>query len=122
MNEQQNTQDALTEAQVNALYTRGMIDRATWEHVLRAFRGDPNPAGPHAVTTCSLAVAALVETAVNAACKVIQDRLGVKTGDLAATVLSGGAIERELIRYVHAELATMAGDDDPPAAAPEGAP
>lgn len=40
----------------------------------------------------------------NAACKTIQDRLVVTTGDLAATVLSGGTIEGELGRYVRAEL------------------
>ncbi len=97
---------ALTEAQARVLYTRGIIDHATWSSVLRAFRGDPSHLGQHALTTCEVAIEALVETAINAACKVIQDRLGVKTGDLAAATLSDGTIERELTRYVHAELAT----------------
>jgi hypothetical protein len=64
--------------------------------------------GQHAIQTCEVAIEALVERAVDAACAVIQDKLGVKTGDLAAAVLSDGTIERELTRYVHAEL-TAAG-------------
>lgn len=52
----------------------------------------------------SAEIKALAEEAANAACKFIQDRLGVSTGDLAATVLSDGAIERELARYIRAEL------------------
>jgi hypothetical protein len=47
---------------------------------------------------------ALAEEAANAACKLIQDRLGVSTGDLAAMALSDGAIERELARYIRAEM------------------
>ena len=96
---------SLSEAQINALYTRGIIDRATWNNALRSFRGDHGHVGQHAIRTCEVAIEALVERAVDAACAVIQDKLGVKTGDLAAQVLSDGAIERELTRYVHAELA-----------------
>ena len=95
---------SLSEAQVNALYTRGLIGRETWQLVLRMFRGDPRPAGQHALRTCEVAIESLVERAVDAACAAIQDKLGVKTGDLAAAVLSDGTIERELTRYVHAEL------------------
>ena len=95
---------ALTEAQINALYTRGLIERATWNNALRSFRGDHGHVGQHAIQTCEVAIEALVERAVDAACAVIQDKLGVKTGDLAAQVLSDGTIERELTRYVHAEL------------------
>ena len=102
---------SLTETQVNTLYTRGLIGKETWSLVLRMFRGDPGPAGPHALRTCEVAIESLVERAVDAACAVIQERLGVKTGDLAAAVLSDGTIERELTRYVHAELAVVDGDD-----------
>lgn len=102
---------SLSEAQVNALYTRGIIGRGTWSLVLRMFRGDPNPAGPYALRTCEVAIESLVERAVDAACAVIQDKLGVKTGDLAAAVLSDGTIERELTRYVHAELAELEAAD-----------
>lgn len=101
----------LTEAQVQVLYTRGIIDQVTWSRVLRAFRGDPSSEGWRAIATCEVAIEALVERAVDAACAAIQERLGVKTGDLAAAILSDGAIERELTRYVHAELA-MAGSGD----------
>ncbi len=96
----------LSEVQISALYTRGIIDRATWNNALRSFRGDHGHVGQHALRTCAVAIEAIVERAVDAACASIQDRLGVKTGDLAAAVLSGGVIERELIRYVHAELET----------------
>jgi hypothetical protein len=102
--------EALTQAQIQVLYTRGVIDRVTWTNVLRTFRGDPSPEGKHALKTCEVAIEALIERAVDAACAVIQDKLGVKTGDLAAAVLSDGTIERELTRYVHAELA-MAGSE-----------
>ena len=98
----------LTQGQVSALYTRGVIDRATWVAVLRTFRGDPSPLGRHGLKTCEVAIEALVERAVDAACAVIQDRLGVRTGDHAAQVLSDGTIERELTRYVLAELAMVA--------------
>jgi hypothetical protein len=98
---------ALSEAQVNALFTRGLIGRETWSLVLRMHRGDPGSAGPYALRTCEVAVKSLVERAVDAACAVIQEKLGVKTGDLAAAVLSDGTIERELTRYVHAELAAV---------------
>lgn len=98
---------ALSEAQVNALFTRGLIGRETWSLVLRMYRGDHRPAGQHALRTCEVAIESLVERAVDAACAVIQDKLGVKTGDLAAAVLSDGTIERELTRYVHAELAAV---------------
>ena len=101
---------SLTEAQVNVLYTRGLIGRETWSLVLRMHRGSPHPAGPLALRTCEVAIESLVERAVDAACAVIQDKLGVKTGDLAAAVLSDGTIERELTRYVLAELAAV--DDD----------
>ena len=101
---------ALTEAQINVLYTRGLINRATWNNALRSFRGVNvnGHAGPTAIMTCEVAIEALVERAVDAACAVIQDKLGVTTGDLAAATLSDGAIERELTRYVHAELAERA--------------
>jgi hypothetical protein len=98
---------ALSEAQVNMLFTRGLIGRETWQLVLRMFRGDPRPAGQHALRTCEVAIESLVERALDAACAVIQDKLGVKTGDLAAAMLSDGTIERELTRYVHAELAVV---------------
>lgn len=94
----------LTEAQVRTLYKRGIIDRSTWALVLRAFRGDPSPMTQHALQTCEVAIESIVERAVDAACAAIQDRLGVKTGDLAAATLSDGTIERELTRYVLAEL------------------
>lgn len=100
---------SLTEAQVHVLYTRGIINHATWTNVLRAFRGESTThLGQHALATCEVAIEALIERAIDAACAVIQDRLGVKTGDLAAATLSDGTIERELTRYVHAEL-EMAG-------------
>lgn len=107
---------ALSEAKVRALYTRGIIDRSTWALVLRAFRGLSSPMTEHALHTCELAIEVMVEDAINAACKSIQDRLAVKTGDLAAATLSDGTIERELTRYVHAELemAGSAGEDEPP--------
>jgi broad specificity phosphatase PhoE len=54
--------------------------------------------------TSDAVIDALAEEAANAACKLIQDRLGVTTGDLAAAVLSDGTIERELARYIRAEL------------------
>jgi len=95
---------ALSEAQVHTLYARGVIDQATCNNALRSFRGDHGHVGQHAIRTCEVAIEALVERAVDAACAVIQDRLGVKTGDRAASTLSDGAIERELTRYVHAEL------------------
>ena len=98
---------SLSEAQVNMLFTRGLIGRETWSLVLRMFRGAPGPAGHHALRTCEVAIESLVESAVDAACAVIQDKLGVKTGDLAAAVLSDGTIERELTRYVRAELAVV---------------
>jgi len=98
----------LSEGQINVLYTRGLIDRVTWNNALRSFRGDHGHVGQHAIRTCGIAIEALVERAVDAACATIQEKLGVKTGDLAAVVLSDGTIERELTRYVHAEL-EMAG-------------
>lgn len=107
---------ALTEAQINVLYTRGVVDHATWDKALRTFRGDRSSVGQHAIHTCEVAIEALIERAVDAACAVIQGRLGVKTGDLAAAVLSDGTIERELTRYVHAELAAASGSRDPEAA------
>lgn len=99
----------LAEAQINILYTRGVVDRATWISALRPFRGDRGHAAQQAIRTCEVAIEALVERAVDAACAVIQDRLGVKTGDLAAAVLSDGTIERELTCYVHAELVQLGG-------------
>ena len=105
----------LTQAQIQVLYTRGMIDQPTWSRALRALRGDPSHESKHAIQTCEVAIEALVARAVDAACAVIQEKLGVKTGDLAATVLSDGTIERELTRYVHAELAMAgSGGDDAP--------
>ena len=101
----------LNQAQIQVLYTRGIIDRVTWTNALRTFHGDSGPAGQHALQTCELAIDALAERAVNAACAAIQERLGVLTGDLAATVLSNGTIERELTRYVHAELARAGSGD-----------
>ena len=96
----------LTQAKIQILYTRGLIDHATWTNALRTFHGESTThLGPHALQTCEVAIEALVERAIDAACAAIQDRLGVKTGDLAATILSDGTIERELTRYVHAELA-----------------
>lgn len=107
-----------TEAQINALYTRGVIDRATWNNALRSFRGDHGHVGQHAIQTCVVAIEALVERAVDAACTVIQEKLGVKTGDLAATVLSDGIVERELTRYVYAELtaSTAVASEEPESA------
>jgi hypothetical protein len=96
--------EALTQAQIQVLYTRGVIDRVTWTNALRSFHGDHGHVGQHAIKTCEVAIEALIERAVDAACAVIQDKLGVKTGDLAAATLSDGTIERELTRYVHAEL------------------
>jgi hypothetical protein len=94
----------LTEAQVGVLYTRGLIDPATWANVLRSFRGDSSERGQHALRACEIAIEALVERAIDAACAVIQDQLAVETGNLAAAALSDGTIERELTRYVLAEL------------------
>lgn len=94
----------LTEAQVHALHARDLIDHATWTNALRALRGECTNLTQHALRACECAIDVLVEAAINAACKSIQDRLGVTTGDLAATVLSGGVIEGELGRYVRAEL------------------
>ncbi len=110
-NEDQTVSSPLTQAQLGVLYTRGIIDRTTWTRALRALRGSPHAEGQHALQTCEVAIEALVERAVDAACAAIQERLGVKTGDLAAAVLSDGTIERELTRYVHAELA-MAGEGE----------
>jgi hypothetical protein len=104
----------LTQASINALYTRGLINRKTWDNALRSFRGDPNPAGPQAIQACEVAIEALVERAIDAACATIQHRLGVKTGDLAAATLSDGTIERELTRYVHAELVADSAPDSAP--------
>ena len=103
----------LTQAQIQVLYTRGVVDQPTWSRALRALRGDPSHAAKHAIQTCEVAIEVIVDRAVDAACAVIQEKLGVKTGDLTATVLSDGTIERELTRYVHAELASAgnAGDD-----------
>jgi hypothetical protein len=102
----------LTQAQIQVLYTRGIIDHATWTNALRSFRGESTThLGQHAIQTCEVAIESLVERAVDAACTSIQERLGVKAGDLAATILSDGTIERELTCYVHAELA-MAGSGD----------
>ena len=101
----------LTQAQIQVLYTRGFIDQPTWSRALRALRGDPSQECKHAIVTCEVAIEALVERAVDAACASIQERLGVKTGDLAATVLSDGTIERELTRYVYAELAMAKKED-----------
>lgn len=103
----------LTEAQVHVLYTRGIINHATWANTLRAFRGDPSSLCQHSLRICEVAIEALVERAIDAACAVIQDKLGVKTGDLAAATLSDGTIERELIRYVHAELEAGVGREEP---------
>lgn len=100
------SEGALSEAQICKLYTRGLINHATWANALRASRGDPR--GQHAVRTCEVAVEELVERAIDAACATIQEKLGVKTGDRAAAVLSDGTLERELTRYVHAELAAVA--------------
>lgn len=100
----------LTQSSINVLYTRGLIDRATQNNALRSFRGDHGHVGQHAIQTCEVAIESLVERAIDAACAVIQDRLGVKTGDLAAAVLSDGTIERELTRYVHAELSAQSED------------
>ncbi len=95
----------LTENQIHALHERAMINHATWCNALRGIRGESTShLGQRALQTCTLAVESLVESAVNAACKVIQNQLGVATGDLAATVLSGGAIEGLLTAYVLAEL------------------
>lgn len=106
---EQSTTPALTEAQAAVLYTRGLINHATWTNVLRGFRGEAQShLGDHALRTCEVAIEALVERAVDAACAVIQEKLGVKTGDLAAQILSDGTIERELTSYVHAELEAMA--------------
>ena len=101
----------LTQAQIQVLYTRGLIDRTAWTSALLALRGSRHTEGQRALQTCEIAIEALVERAVDAACAAIQERLGIKTGDLAATVLSDGTIERELTRYVLAEL-TMAGEDN----------
>lgn len=102
----------LTQAQVQVLYTRGLINHATWTNALRTFHGESTThLGQHALQTCEAAIDALAERAVNAACAAIQERLGVKTGDLAATFLSDGTIERELTRYVHAELARAGSGD-----------
>jgi hypothetical protein len=98
----------LTEAKVQALHARGIINLATCNNALRSFHGDHGHVGEHAIRICEVAIEALVERAIDAACAVIQDKLGVKTGDLAATVLSDGTLERELTRYVHAELEAVA--------------
>jgi hypothetical protein len=109
----------LTQASINVLYTRGLINRATWNNALRSFRGDHGHVGQHATRTCEVAIEALIERAIDAACAVIQDKIGVKMGDLAAATLSDGTIERELTRYVHAEL-TMVGSE--PGSEPGSAP
>ena len=98
----------LTQGQINALYTRGLIDRTTWNNALRALRGINGYTGMNALKTCEVAIEALVERAVDAACAVIQDKLAVKPGDRGAATLSDGTIERELTRYVHAELSMAA--------------
>lgn len=105
------TKDPLDERQIKKLFTRGIIDRTTWKLALRCFRGDWGPSNQRAIQTCEVAIESLVERALDAACAVIQEKLGVKTGDLAAAVLSDGTIERELTRYVHAELQAEPGDD-----------
>lgn len=94
----------LTEAQIAVLYQHGLIENTTCYAASRALRGDLSISGRSALRMCEVAIEALVERAIDAACAVIQDKLGVQTGDLAAAVLSGGVIERELTRYVHAEL------------------
>ena len=98
----------LTEAQIHALCARGIINQATCNNALRSFHGDNGHVGEHAIRICEVAIEALVERAVDAACAVIQDKLGVKSGDLAATILDDGTLERELTRYVHAELEAAA--------------
>lgn len=112
----------LTQAQIRVLCMRGLIDRATLHNALRSFHGDHGHVGQKAIQTCEVAIEALVERAVDAACAVIQEKLGVSTGDLAATVLSDGAIERELTRYVHAELAHADAPDAPDADEKDGTP
>lgn len=98
---------SLDAGQVDALFARGLIDEATRNNALRSFRGDHGHVGQHAIQTCEVAIEALVERAVDACCATIQDRLSVSSGALAAAVLSDGTIERELTRYVHAELAAL---------------
>jgi len=101
----------LTENQIHTLHDRALINHATWCNALRGVRGESaSHLGQHALQTCALAIETLVESAINAACKVIQDRLGVTTGDLAAATLSGGAIEGLLTAYVLAELEEVAVD------------
>jgi hypothetical protein len=96
----------MTEAHVHALYNRQLINHATWINALHALHGETSShLGVHAIRSCELAIEVLVEEAINAACKSIQDRLGVETGDVAAATLTGGIIERELTRYIHVELA-----------------
>lgn len=95
----------LTETQIHALFNAQLISHATWCNALRQLRGEAEShLGPQALRTCEAEIASLAERAINAACKLIQDRLGVTTGDLAAATLSDGTMERELERYILAEL------------------
>ena len=55
-------------------------------------------------------IAQLVDDALNAACRSVQDRLGVQTGDAAGDFFSGStrtAVDDVLYRYVLMELRTL---------------
>lgn len=46
----------------------------------------------------------LAENALNAACLVIQDALGVTSGDLAGHFFSDGEVKDKLMDYIRSEL------------------
>ena len=46
----------------------------------------------------------LAEDALNAACLVIQEKLGVTTGDLASVFFSDDIVRDQLINYINSEL------------------
>lgn len=52
---------------------------------------------------------ALAHEALDAAARLIQDRLGVKAGDLAGIVFSDGIVLNGLQRYIESEIAEMEG-------------
>lgn len=55
-------------------------------------------------------ISTLATEALDAACRHIQDALGVTTGDLAALVMSDGEIEEKLEVYIRSELDAIAQD------------
>ena len=93
----------LTEAQIQVLYTRGMINHATWTNALHAFHGDSTaPLGQEALKTCELAIEALVTQAVDAVCVAIQDKLGIRGRDGGAEM--NPVLSDAVRNYVYAKL------------------